>query len=378
MKLLQRYLLRDVLAASSMVFLLFAFVLFYGNATKHDEYFLKALFLSPETFFLLSGLLVPYVMSYALPLGLMAGILLSLGRLSANKEIVAMQAGGLSVSSIASPVFLLALLATGLCLAVNLSWAPQARAAFEERKESLFFDNLDAFLLAEKQLEFAAAPESAEASGFGSGVSRYVLSVGDGKAGVWRNLRIWFLGTEGETLGLLFAESGELRFDQEDKRLRLSLSNADYQWFGDDPSSNAGYISFREHEPISLRLKGDSKADSLKYKTIGQLIDRRKELIARNEDSLLVDMRIQQGFSMAFAPLSLGLLAVPLAIRVGRRETMFNAGLALALALVYFFFITVVPEWLERFPKARPDLLVWAPNVLFPAYGLVLFRRIDY
>ncbi|MFP6899587.1 MAG: LptF/LptG family permease, partial [Opitutales bacterium] len=82
MTLLQRYVLRDVLSASSMVFLLFAFVLFYGNATRHDEYFLKALFLSAETFFLLSGLLVPYVLSYALPLGLMAGILLSFGRLS--------------------------------------------------------------------------------------------------------------------------------------------------------------------------------------------------------------------------------------------------------------------------------------------------------
>jgi lipopolysaccharide export system permease protein len=361
-----------------MVFMLFAFVLFYGNAAKHDEYFLKALFLSPETFFLLSGLLVPYILAYALPLGLMAGTLLSFGRLSANKEIVAMQAGGLSVSSIASPVFLLALLATSLCLVVNLNWAPQARAAFEERKESLFFDNIDAFLLAEKQLEFAAASHDQGATGFGSGVSRYVISVSGGQDGVWNNLRIWFLGAEGETLGLVSAESGEVKFEATNKNLQLRLNNADYQWFGDAQSNDMGYISFREHEPISLRLKDDSNSHSLKLKTLGQLIDQRNKLIAENESSLSVDMRIHQSFSMAFAPLSLCLLAVPLAIRVGRRETMFNAGLALVLSLVYFFFIVVVPEWLERFPSARPDLLAWAPNVLFPAYGLVLFRRIDH
>ena len=163
-----------------------------------------------------------------------------------------------------------------------------------------------------------------------------------------------------------------------EKRLRLSLSNADYQWFGDAPSSDTGYISFREHEPISLRLKDDSKSQSLKLKTIGQLMDQRKELISDGKDSLLVDLRIQQGVSMAFAPLSLGLLAVPLAIRVGRRETMFNAGLALALSLGYFFFITVVPEWMERFPATRPDLLVWIPNILFPAFGLAMFRQMDH
>jgi len=382
MTILQRYLLRDVLAASLAVFLLFAFVLFYGNATRHDEYFLRALFLSTETFFLLSGLLAPYVLSYALPLGLLAGTLLSFGRLSAGNEIVAMQASGLSLSRIASPVFCLALLATVLCLGVNLHWAPQARAAFEERKESLFFDNLDAFLGAEKQLEFAAAPDAAKASGLGYGVSRYVLSVGSGKDGVWRNLRVWFVSEEGDTLGVLFAESGEVRFEESANRLWLNLHNADYQWFGGGEQSTrrgkVGFVAFRGHEPIALQLRAGTGSSSLKHKTISQLIELRNELIDEGEDSLQVDLRIQKNCSMAFAPLSLGFLAVPLAIRMGRRETMFNAGLALSLALVYFFLLTIVPEWMESFPQARPDLLVWLPNVLFQGIGLVLFRSVEH
>ena len=81
---------------------------------------------------------------------------------------------------------------------------------------------------------------------------------------------------------------------------------------------------------------------------------------------------------MAFAPLSLAFLAVPLALRVGRRETMFNAGLALALALVYFFLLTTLPEWFQSFPKIRPDLLVWAPNVIFQGIGLMLFRSVEH
>ena len=382
MTLLHRYLLRDVLSASAVVFLLFCFVLFYGNMVRHDEYFLKALFLSAETFLLLSGLLVPYVLAYALPLGLMAGILLSFGRLSAEKEFVAMQASGLSLSRIASPVFLLALLSTGLCLAVNLSWAPQARAAFEHKKQSLFFENLDAFLGSEKQLEFAAASDGAEPSPFGEAVSRYVLSVGDGKDGLWNNLRVWFVSEEGETLGVLFAESGEIRFEKKGNLLWLNLRNADYQWFdsGTHPSQSAdtGFVAFRGHEPIALRLRGSSASDSLKHKTIGQLLELRNDFIAQGDDTLPVDLRIQRSCSMAFAPLSLAFLAVPLALRVGRRETMFNAGLALALALVYFFLLTTLPEWLQSYPKIRPDLLVWAPNVIFQGIGLMLFRSVEH
>ena len=366
--------------ASSMVFLLFAFVLFYGNATRNDEYFLKALFLSVETFFLLSGLLVPYVLSYALPLGLMAGILLSFGRLSAGKEILAMQASGLSLSRIASPVFLLALLATGLCLCVNLLWAPQARAAFEERKQRLFFDNIGAFLGAEKQLEFKAA-KAGDTDGLGAGASRYVLSVGKGEAGVWQDVRVWFVGEKGETLGVLFAESGQVRFEESTNQLWLNLRNADYQWLQGGTSNHrvgdGGFVAFRAHEPIALQLRQNTNTSSLKHKTLGELIDLRNQLKDRGEETLQVDLRIQTGCSMAFAPLSLAFLAIPLAIRVGRRETMFNAGLALCLALVYFFFLVILPEWMENSPKARSDLLVWAPNVLFQGIGFLMLRSME-
>ena len=188
------------------------------------------------------------------------------------------------------------------------------------------------------------------------------------------------MSEEGQTLGVLFAESGEIRFEGKDNILWLNLNNADYEWFDagqSSRSSGAGFVSFRGHEPIALHLRGSSVSDSLKHKTIDQLLALRNEMIAQGEDSLHVDLRIQKGCSMAFAPLSLGFLAVPLAIRVGRRETMFNAGLALLLALVYFFLLTALPEWLTSFPQTRPDLLVWTPNVIFQAIGLALFRSIE-
>ena len=108
--LLCRYLFREVSIATLGAFSALCLVLFYGNAVRNDEYFLQALFHSPETFFVLSGLLLPYAAAYALPLGFVVGLLLSLGRMSADREILAMRTAGLGMGAISLPVFLLALL----------------------------------------------------------------------------------------------------------------------------------------------------------------------------------------------------------------------------------------------------------------------------
>ena len=49
-------------------------------------------------------LLVPYAFSFAMPLGVLIGILLTMGRLSANQELTALKAAGISLYSIAAPV----------------------------------------------------------------------------------------------------------------------------------------------------------------------------------------------------------------------------------------------------------------------------------
>jgi lipopolysaccharide export system permease protein len=61
---------------------------------------------------------------------------------------------------------------------------------------------------------------------------------------------------------------------------------------------------------------------------------------------------------------------------VSRRETSANLGLAVGLALSYYF-LTVMVGWLDRHPELRPDLLLWVPNLVFLCIGLMLFRRLD-
>ena len=48
----------------------------------------------------------------------------------------------------------------------------------------------------------------------------------------------------------------------------------------------------------------------------------------------------------------------------------------MTLALAYYF-LTIMVGWLDRHPEYRPDLLLWAPNLIFIALGLWLFRRLS-
>ena len=75
----------------------------------------------------------------------------------------------------------------------------------------------------------------------------------------------------------------------------------------------------------------------------------------------------------AFSVFSLAFLAVPLAVRVGRSETFVNAAMALGIALSYYLLSSMASY--VKDPAFRPDLLVWAPNVVVVALAWWLLRR---
>ena len=88
------------------------------------------------------------------------------------------------------------------------------------------------------------------------------------------------------------------------------------------------------------------------------------------------ELIVQEKFNISLAVFSFALIGVPLGIKISRRETSANLGLALLLVLCYYI-LTLLVKWLDRHPEYRPDLLIWLPNVLFIGLGLWLFTRID-
>ena len=386
MKILHRYIFCSVLFTSLAAVGLFVFLLLAGNILKDIIGLLMTGRLNIQMFLQLMLLLIPYVVSYALPLGILTGLLMVLGRLSAQREVVALKSVGLSLLPIATPVIAVALLGVALSIVINCFYAPEAKTRYR---------NLLANTVRQSPLSFVA-PKT-----FIHEFTGYVLYVGAKSGNSLQDFWIWELDNNFNAIKLLRAREGKFDYDVEGDALILSLIDGFSEMRSarnpNDLQSIRPTVSFRVARlrlPLDRLLGRKSSYVSLSTLNINQLLKRKEALSEKiiqleNEvdederknaiaEKIKVQMQIQKNLAMAFSVLSLTLIGIPLGIKVSRKETYANLGLALALAMGYYFLIIIV-GWLEKAPQLRPDLIIWVPNFVFQATGFwLIFRANKY
>ena len=377
LSLLHRHILKEILVATGLAMGLFIFVLLVGNALRDVAELAVAGKLDFWVFIKVLGLFIPYVASFALPLGMLMGTLIALGRLSSQHEITAMKSAGLSLYQIAAPVFLIAFAGMAAAVLINLHYAPQSRV---ERKA------LMAEVLTNNPVGFI------EERRFIYDFPGYVIYMGGREGSVMKDFWIWELDDQKRAKLFLRSAEGILGYDKVNKDLILTLKDGTAeQQDSENPeafSDNMPDSLFFGELPIALPLDqffgdGDQKRKLRnKEMTFAQLMDLRQGELEReassgepmNEARLSLQVHIQKNFALAFSIFSLAVFGVPLAIQVGRKETYANLGIALVIAMTYYFLIIMV-SWLEDVPSLRPDLLIWLPNLIFQGVGFWMIYR---
>lgn len=377
--LLDRYIFKSVLGSCLAAVGLFAFVLMLGNAIRDLLGYVLADQLTPTTFVRLVLLLIPFTISYALPMGMLTGVLLTLGRLSADSEITAMRAAGISLFRMARPVVLLGVLGFLLGLYVNFTAMPQARLQYQRELADAVRINPLRFIV----------PRT-----FIRDFPGYVVYVGDKQGPVLKEFWLWELDDTQRVVRTVRAGSGRFDFDEEANTLLLTLLQAQIESRNPrlpENFSTAPLVgTFEKTEQIRLpldKLFGRSGVQQkLKWMTYPELRAEEARLAAlavppdqlkdHHREQMKVQLVMQEKFQNALAMLTFALIGVPLGIKVSRRETSANLGVAVALALGYYF-LTVMVNWLDRHPEYRPDQLFWIPNLVFIGLAVWLFGRID-
>ena len=377
LSLLHRHISKEILVATGLAMGLFIFVLLVGNALRDVAELVVAGKLDFWVFIKVLGLFIPYVASFALPLGMLTGTLIALGRLSSQREIIAMKSAGLSLYQIAAPVFLIAFVGMVAAVLINLHYAPQSRVERNALMAEALTDNPVGFIEERRFIyEFPG----------------YVIYMGGREGSVMKDFWIWELDEKRRAKLFLRAAEGILDYDKANKDLILTLKDGTAeQRDSENPeafSDNMPDSLFFGELPIALPLdqlfgNGDQKRKlRIKEMTFAQLIDLRegeldKEAAAgesMSEARLKIQIHIQKNFALAFSVFSLAVFGVPLAIQVGRKETYANLGIALIIAMTYYFLIIMV-SWLENVPALRPDLLIWLPNLIFQGIGFWMIYR---
>lgn len=365
LKILDRYLLTALGVATLMGVALLSLVLVLGNVFKEMLDLLINHNVPLETVFAFIAFVLPFSMTFTIPWGFLTAVLLVFGRLSADNEIIALRANGVSFSRIFLPVLGTSLLLVAVCLWINNDVAPRAQYSMLTALFRIATSNPASMFQADEVVD--QFPDRC-------------IYVGEREGDLMKNLIVFEIDDRAVPTKVVFAKTGTLTADNEHARLLLRVQDAHFEQRDERQPDNADLIrqgiTMREGVfPMSLQKLLDRKKRSkpLSSHTMKELL---AELAMPDcPRRLAYRVEVSKRFSMSLAALSFALIAVPLGITAHRKETSVGFALSIAIAFGYFFFI-ILAETFRDNPNACPVLLIWLPNILFTGLGLWLFSRL--
>ena len=312
---------------------------------------------------MLSG--VPQMLALSIPVSVMTACLLVFGRLSADGEITAMKACGVSLGQIMSGPVLLSVALSLVCVWLNQEAAPKAHL---RRRQ------IRAQLIATPPIELL--DEGRFVQDF-PGLTIY-LGAKDGNE--LTDVRIWDV-REGEVNREIRAKKGRFQSINEGKGLELQLEDVRVEPFSEEIP---GAMSCKRW---TLRL--DDLAQPRTYhprekdKTMAELLTDMRDVAEAypgltEEEQAIKRMRLavelNKRLALSASCLAFAVLGIPLGIKAHRRESSIGAAMSLVLVFNFYLFI-IVAESLVKFPALRPDLIAWVPVALSMVGGALLARR---
>ena len=360
MRILTRYILKEILSHALLGGALFTFILFMRDLgailalVVHNS----SSFVSVLEIFLFT---LPNTFTVTIPMAVLVGILLGLSRLSADSEITAMRASGIGVLTfvrIASIVAVLGLLAG---LANSLYFAPRATAAL---------------LKLENSLKTSQASYEIQPRIFYEDFKDYVLYVQDVKAGTgaanWRNIFMADL-SDPASLRIITAEQATVANDNS-STLQMRLRNGvEHETNSTQPAQYTVSTFGSTDLPMPL---GDKDETRLGRSDAPILAVPTRELLARcnGPDNRPASIELNKRLSYPVACLVLMLVGVPLGMATRRGGK--SAGFVLTIVLVFaYYLVSVIGLAMARQGKVAPYAGIWLANIVFGVCGIILLRQ---
>ena len=358
LRLIDRYIFREILSYTILGLFVFTFIFFVPQLVR-----LMDLVVSRSAGLASIGTLVactlPGIFTFTLPMGVLVGVLIGLGRLSADSELIALQALGFDRKRILFPVGVLAVLAGAATLGITLNLGPMAVAQLHATEAAL----------STSQASFEVQPRV-----FEERFPHLVLYVSDVTGGgtEWRGIVMVHTGADALSQ-ITFAESGIVLPDPQHGSLQFHLSNgATHEFSRTDPNHYSLSTFGRSDFALAVSETGGAAPVTV---TVAELPFSGVWKRARAGDTqALVEFHRRIAFPAAC--LVFALLGVPVGIRPHRGGRA--AGFVVTLLMVsgyYLFF--VVGAGLARRGSIPVGLGMWGANLVSALCGLALLPGVD-
>ncbi len=290
---------------------------------------------------------IPQFLVAALPMALLIGNLLALGRLAQDSEIVVLKASGLSLFQVARPIALLAALYTIFALLLNSIWLPKAFHNFSVMKKAL----VSATTLTLKPETFNQAI---------SGLTIYVQEQhpnGQQLKGILIHDR-----RKPDQSVTLTARSGQLVRTREGGTLLHLTNGSRHQKLAHDQYRQLAFATYNLDLGVSLGLKTQDQEKEMDQMGMGELWS----MIGGDNAGQAYRARMEWHRRMAFpgATLILGLFAVPLGMQQSHRSGRSYGFVMAVLTLIIHFLLLALGESLAGKGLIDPLFGFWLPNLL--------------
>ncbi len=370
-KLLDRYIARQVMVSALYAVAVIIIILVLGNVFKE---ILRELAKRPDIslLFVLKFILlvIPVSLSLAIPFSFLTAILLVFGRLSADSEFVSMRMAGLSMTRICAPVGAVAIFFTAICAWVNLSLTPWAKTQMEGMKASLFNQmRKEPMMIFPDHQVMDDLPDH--------------LVFARKEGGVLKGLQLVKMENF-EPQAVVFAKEARVSvdFESENPEMVMDMKEVNVMAKGEEgPFLDSTQPVFMREAAFGVsieefKVRGETamnKADNL---PLGRLYERSMDDSLDSEIRATCRTELSTRFAFSVSCLTFALIGVPLGVTAQRRESTAGFILALGIAVSYYTMLSFADMMKER-EHLYPHLLVWVPNLLFFGLGLHLFRKLS-
>ena len=363
MKIIDRYIGRQVLSSALFAVAVLSVVLVLGNVFKKLLDLLVSHDVPIDLVLSLIAYILPFSLTFTIPWGFLTAVLLVFGKLSAENELIAFKSNGISIPRTTVPVFALALVCVGICMWINVDVAPRAQKRMQEAFFNIATSNPLALFSSDKVIDEFPGRK---------------IYVGRSSGQELFNLLVYELDDNLTAKSIVYARKGALETDLQNKQVLMRLFDARFEQRDDEDPKDLTKIKqgiIMKETVVAIPLQ-ELYEKNKKKRGAGTMT--LQELLKDNNqaDETVVKVEVGKRFSTALASLAFALFAVPLAITAHRRETSIGFMLSLGIAFAYFFLVIII-DTVRTKPNLHPELLVWAPNAIFMALGSFLFWRLS-
>ena len=359
---LDRYFLTEILGPLALGFVIYTFILLLRTLFRSAELIIRS-GVEPAVVGRLLLLSLPNIVVLTIPMAFLFAILIAVGRLSADSELVAIRASGVSLFSLYRPIFILSAVLTIVNIYLMVDVLPNGNHALQELRLQIVNQGIN------EEIE-PRVPQT--------GWEDRMLYVFEAPVGE-RRWRGTFLADSipSQQSRIDIAEWGSARATPDGSQVVLRLENAFTHRFDMAQPDRYEIIA---HSEIELNLTSDrQQAMSSVRRSLRELSLRelRSQAVDPTESELtrnLALVEIHKKLSIPVACLVFGLLGLPLGFNNSRGGRSSGFAISIGVILIYYVLLSFGEDFAKK-GTAPPWLTIWAPNIALLVIGLFLLAR---